>query len=447
MRTLLASACSLLLAATPALAQPTPSPGPVPWRAPAPQEIRGHVDWQGHPAMHVPYGFFKRGLSDKAPRKRLTWRHQLKQTLHAEHLRKSGVRIFVAAAVAAEKARNTVQARTLILQQIAFVNAFVRDNQSDFALATTPAEARRVLTTTRKIVIVHAIEGARWVLNSQADADYWASKGVMMVTLVHLRDDEFGGAAINTGFVGPLLNLKGAWRRTRKSARGLTAQGRQAIVWLAKAGVLVDLTHMSPRSVREALELTAREGIPPLVTHGWARSIRNDERSFSDAQIVEIYRQGGCFQIPLNGAVLDPIKPSVPIPDGLRPGTLDSFDFHYTALDRLLKRNVATVFPGARSYASLTSAQKTQLTIGWASDWNGFTNHSKPTHPGRRGKRALKRGALLEVDALGLAHPGLLPQYWQRLRERGLDLDPLLRQPEQLLRVWTRIRAWKPRTP
>jgi hypothetical protein len=26
------------------------------------------------------------------------------------------------------------------------------------------------------------------------------------------------------------------------------------------------------------------------------------------------------------------------------------------------------------------------------------------------------------VDRVGLAHPGLLPEYWQRLRESGMDI-------------------------
>lgn len=408
------------------------------------EPLRGHVDWQSHPAMHVPYRLYGEGLAEKTPKKKLSWRHTLRQTMYAPYLRQSGVRILVTAAMAAEKAKNGPQARALILSQLAHVRLFVRQNSADFALATSPAQARRLLTTTRKIVVLQAIEGARWVLNSQADADYWARQGVMMMTLVHLQDDEFGGAAINTGIMGPLLNMGGAWRRVRKRPRGLTDQGRRALSWLARAGILVDLTHMSPECARDALQATGQLGIPPLVTHGWARSIRNDERSFSDEQIVEIYRQGGCFQLPLNGGALDPRRPSVAVPRGLRKGTLESFGFHMKFMQRLLARNVSRVFPGKRCMSQLSDAQKTRLSVGWSSDWNGFTNHSKPTHRGRKAKRAQKRGELLEVDTRGLAHPGLLPQYWQRLAEQGLDMDPLERQVEQLLRVWSRVRAWTP---
>jgi len=433
-------ACSCLSAQEPGL----PLPPPVADQPKQESRLRGHVDWQGHPAMHIPLGFLGENLDEGEPRWRLSWRHTFRQTMHVDYLTRSETRVLVAAAMAAERGKDPEHARALILEQLAYVRELVGEHSEHFALATTPEEARRLLRSTRKTVVLHAIEGARHVLNSQEDADFWAKQGVMMVTLIHLQDDEFGGAGIRKALTAPLVNYRGSWRKLRGKRRGLTEQGQQAIVWLAKAGILVDLTHMSADAVVDSLEVTRRWGIPPLVTHGWARSIKADGRSFTDDQIVEVYRQGGCFQIPLSGGAIDPYKPTLEVPAGLRKGTLDSFVFHYRTLDALLKRNVGEVFPGVRCYDELSEAQKTQLSVGWASDWNGWTNHSKPTHRGRKARRAQARGELLEVDVRGLAHPGLLPEYWQRVEQAGVDMDPLLRQPEQLLRVWSAIRSWTP---
>jgi hypothetical protein len=44
------------------------------------------------------------------------------------------------------------------------------------------------------------------------------------------------------------------------------------------------------------------------------------------------------------------------------------------------------------------------------------------------------------IDTLGLAHPGLLPQHWQRLQEAGVDLDPMLRSSERFLELWEQVR-------
>ena len=76
--------------------------GPV--MADEPDEVRVQIDWQGHPAMHIPWTFFAPGLTDRSPR--LSWRHQFKQTVYAPYLDESGVRIFLLAAMAAEQARN-----------------------------------------------------------------------------------------------------------------------------------------------------------------------------------------------------------------------------------------------------------------------------------------------------------------------------------------------------
>ena len=86
-------------------------------------EVRVQIDWQAHPAMHIPWKMFRRGLTDRALPRR-TWKHVFRQTVTAQTLEDSGVRIFLAAAMAAERARNPGQARRLILKQFAYVEAF-----------------------------------------------------------------------------------------------------------------------------------------------------------------------------------------------------------------------------------------------------------------------------------------------------------------------------------
>ena len=414
----------LLLLVLPALAQELPAPGAAPQARP----LRGHVDWQGHPAIHIPYRFFQAPFQEREPRRGLRWRHMLRQTVHAPYLRRSGVRVFVAAALAAEKARSREEAFALIEAQLQEVEAFVAANQADFALARCPQEARELLTRTDKIVIVHSIEGMARVLACAEDARRWAARGVVVATLVHLRDDEFGGAGVNPGLVGTLINPRGVWRDLRDRERGLTPHGRQAIRWLHEAGVLVDLTHMHPQAVDDALEVCRAHGIPPVVTHGQLAAIRDTQRGFSDRQVREIYRLGGTFALPISGVLLDPRRPRVPVPEGYRPGTLDAFQLHAGTLARLLRESAPELL--GRPWERLSEAERTRLSFGWSSDWNGFVNHSRPTGDGP-----------LEIDTRGLAHPGLLPQYWQRLEEQGLDLDPLLRAPEVFLDLWTRVTA------
>lgn len=394
-------------------------------------EVRGHIDWQGHPAMHLTWGFFDPGLTDAVPRRR-TWRHQFKQTVYTPWLDDSGVRIFLTAAMAAERARDPVQARQLILDELAYVEAFAAANPG-YAVAHTPEAARQLLANTDLTVLVHSIEGGHLLLSGPEDARFWAEQGVALITVMHLRDDELGGAGINPGALGPIVNRAGARARRRGERRGLTDRGRAAVVELADAGILVDLSHMTPAAVDDALEVTAAHGIPPVITHGKLASIQDTERAISTEQLVEIYRQGGTFNLGLSGRMLDPVDATLPIPDDICWGTLESFAFHYGAVRDVLAAHTEDIFgPGAED---LDEAQRTALSVGWSSDWNGWVSHSEPT------KGCRDEVEPLPIDTLGLAHPGLLPQHWQRLEERGTDLDPMLRSAERFLQLWEQVRA------
>lgn len=44
------------------------------------EEVRGQIDWQAHPAMHIPWGFFRPGLTDDAPE--VGAQHTFTQTMH-----------------------------------------------------------------------------------------------------------------------------------------------------------------------------------------------------------------------------------------------------------------------------------------------------------------------------------------------------------------------------
>lgn len=125
------------------------------------------------------------------------------------------------AAMAAEKARNPEQARRLIDSQFAYVEEWVVDNADRYAVAKAPAEVRYLLTETNKTVVFHSIEGGHHLLSGPDDAAYWAERGVALITLMHLRDDELGGSAILDKGVGTLINRAGARARRRGEDRGL----------------------------------------------------------------------------------------------------------------------------------------------------------------------------------------------------------------------------------
>ena len=390
--------------------------------------------------MHLTWPIlFRAGLTDRSPR--LSHRHQFRQIAFGPYLDRSGTRIHLFAAMAAERARNPDQAHRMILRELAYVERWVDANSDRYAMAYSAAEAREILATTTKAVVIHSIEGGRELLRDPTNAAYWREQGVALVTVTHLLDDELGGAALNPGLTGRLTNPAAVGKRRRGEDRGLTERGREVIVELADAGILVDLSHMSPQSVDETLDITREHGIPPVVTHGKLSRIQEGERSFTDEQVVEIYRQGGVFNLVLAGNALLPNVDGVALPDGYCPGTLDDFRLHWDGLQDILDAHLAEL-AGVGSRAGLTTDQQVRLATGWASDWNGWTSHSAPIYGrGRcRPLSALPQPAL-EIDTLGIAHPGVLPGHWQRLSEAGVDLEPMLLSAERFLQLWEQVDA------
>jgi microsomal dipeptidase-like Zn-dependent dipeptidase len=404
-----------------------------------PSEVHVQIDWQAHPAMHIPWWMFGKGLTDR-PLKRRTWRHQFKQTVSAHTLGDSEVRIFLAAAMAAERAKNPRQARRLILKQLAYVEAFVGENPAEYVLARTPAEAREALASTDKMVVVHSIEGGHHLLWDEGDARFWAEQGVALMTLIHLRDKELGGSAILEGGIGRMINPGGARARKRGERRGLSDHGKRSMVALDEAGVLVDLTHMSPAAVEDALELAEQHGISPVMTHSVLASVVHTERSVSDDQLVQLYRLGGVFALGLSGLDTDPSL-AVSEPDtGPCAGSVEAWAWHHQRVQAVLLDRAPDIFDEpALTGATLTEVQKTRLATGWSSDWNGWTSHSRPVF-GRQGCHREIPPDASQLDVRGLAHPGLLPEHWERVGQQGVALEPMLRSAERFLQLWEQAR-------
>lgn len=417
----------------------TPPQQPLP-AEPGEPEILASIDWQGHPAMHLTWKFFSRGLTERTPRR--SYRHRFQQIAHAPWLEASGVRLFLMAAMAAEKAKSPAQARELILSELRYVEDFVAANASEWALAKTPEEARALLTSTDKRVVVHSIEGGHLLLSGPEDAKFWASQGVALVTVMHLRDDELGGAGVLPMKVGRMINREGARKRALGERRGLTERGAGAIVELDRAGILVDLSHMSPDTIDDTLAITKLNRIAPVVTHGKLTRLQHSDLSFRDDQVLEIYRQGGIFSLGLSPQQLDPVHPDDQLPSEICRSTVETFAYHWDAVHDLVMAH-AEELVGASADA-LTDEQRTRLAVGWSSDFNGWVNHAEPVYGSHNG--ACHPLAQLPADATpfdteGLAHPGLLPGQWHAMQRMGYDLDPMLRSAERFLDLWERART------
>lgn len=406
------------------------------------QKVHTYLDLQMHPTMHVPYSFFGKGFTsiDSAEAKQLTYKHQFKNVNYLEFWKQNpGARMITVGYLTRDGVRSNKKAKASILEQLNYVEAFVSNNSDDFVIAYNPEEARRYFHQTDKTIILQSIEGAKHLITNQHEADFWASKGIAFITLIHIVDSHHGGAAMRPDVATKLINWRGGIRKKEK--RGLTELGRNAIVWLAGAGILTDLTHMSEQTRKEALEFMKEKQITPISTHDLFKPLQNSARGWLPEDITKLYDLGGFFSLPISGISLKLHKPfpdyaaKIALLDHYCDGSIDSYKLTFQAVQEVVENHAKTRHQ-VYEYKDLADSLKTNYSIGFQTDFNGWLNHSKPRY-GKAGCHTTEDRYLhqsIELD--GMPHPGYLESHWQFLEKEGVDLMPVKRNAEHFLRLW-----------
>jgi microsomal dipeptidase-like Zn-dependent dipeptidase len=123
---------------------------------------------------------------------------------------------------------------------------------------------------------VLGIEGAHALEGRSENLDVVFDAGFRMIGLTHFFDNAYAGSAHGVE--------KG----------GLTAKGRALIGQMEQRGVLLDLAHLSPAAIHEALALSTR---PTVISHGGVKGTCDNTRNVSDRIVREIARGGGVVGI------------------------------------------------------------------------------------------------------------------------------------------------------
>lgn len=407
------------------------------------QEIREYMDLQSHATMSFPHPIFKPGLTYfDTDTPKLSYNHTLTNVNYANYWEdNAGARIIINGAMPQEYFVTPKRARELVLEQLEYVNAFAEAHADKFVVAFTPQQVRHYVTTTDKTVIIHSIEGAEKIVHSQEDACFWADQGISFMTLIHLMNNRYGGAATLPEVPTMVINFKDAIRSVfHPGTKGLTKQGEDAIMWLTNAGIMTDITHMSPQTRADALAFMQEKGIPPLSTHEGFQPIQNHTRALSPEQVVLIYQLGGLVSLAVSLEEYNPYeyyrKKLEALPNHC-PGSIDSYQFTYQVLDSFIRSSAGIMLNKVGlHWDDLTEQQKVLLSIGFQTDFNGWTSHARP-RVGPDGCYPMEPGKEYNpIEVQGLAHPGLLADHWQYLEDEGVDLDPIKRSSERFLQMW-----------
>ena len=119
----------------------------------------------------------------------------------------------------------------------------------------------------------------------------WRALGVCYLTLTHDGHNDLADSARPKPSLGDEAAEHG----------GLSALGRDAIGALNRAGMMVDVSHVSKAGMMQAAEVSRS---PVVATHTACRALRDHPRNIDDEQLDALRRVGGLVQVTAVSAFL-----------------------------------------------------------------------------------------------------------------------------------------------
>ena len=168
------------------------------------------------------------------------------------------------------------EAVQMTLEQIDLVKRMSAQYPSDFAMAYTAADIRRIHKS-RKIASLIGIEGGHQINNSLAVLRQMYDAGARYMTLTHTTNTAWADSATDT-----------------PAHHGLTPFGVEVVREMNRLGMLVDLSHVSPDTMRAAL---AASQAPIIFSHSSARALDDHPRNVPDDVLRAVAANGGVVMV------------------------------------------------------------------------------------------------------------------------------------------------------
>jgi membrane dipeptidase len=168
------------------------------------------------------------------------------------------------------------EATAAVLEQVELVHRLTERYPTALGLATTADDAEAAFGEGRVASLLgaeggHAIAGSLGVLRALRRL------GVRYLTLTHNRNTEWADSATDEPAHG-----------------GLTDFGREVVREMNRIGMIVDLSHVSPATMRDALAITAA---PILFTHSSCRAVTDHPRNVPDDVLAALPANGGVCMV------------------------------------------------------------------------------------------------------------------------------------------------------
>ena len=190
--------------------------------------------------------------------------------LHTGHLGGQFWSVYIPSEVTGDAAiRETIE-------QIDIVKRLVKAYPNDLALAGTADDVVRIHKT-GKVASMIGIEGGHQIGGSMAALRQFYDLGARYMTFTHFKNNEFADSATDD-----------------PKFHGISDFGRAVVHEMNRLGMLVDLSHVSPETMRDVLEVAKA---PVIFSHSDARALADHPRNVPDDVLAKLPANGGVVMV------------------------------------------------------------------------------------------------------------------------------------------------------
>jgi membrane dipeptidase len=168
------------------------------------------------------------------------------------------------------------EAIRVTLEQIDIVHRMVARYPARLEMASTAADIRRIEKAGR-IASLIGVEGGHQIGNSPAALRQFYALGARYMTLTHSKNNDWADSATDD----PVHD-------------GLTPFGRAIVREMNRLGMMLDLSHVSPKTMRDAL---AETKAPVIFSHSSARALMDHARNVPDDVLMQLVANGGLVMV------------------------------------------------------------------------------------------------------------------------------------------------------
>lgn len=163
-----------------------------------------------------------------------------------------------------------------MFEQIDLVHRMVAHYPETFGLALTAADLERIHRQGRIAALI-GVEGGHAINNSLAVLRMAYALGARYLTLTHVKNTDWADAAGD-----------------QPQHHGLTSFGKEVVREMNRLGMLVDLSHVTDETMRDALEVSQA---PVIFSHSSVRALCHSPRNVPDDVLKLTARNGGVVMV------------------------------------------------------------------------------------------------------------------------------------------------------